>query len=248
MIVSKRKLTKRVLIDVVHGVVTVPTANYEHRILANNRHMPKSVQRLRACRLNQFPLKSTVFQRTLPEVIKARMTIVTSKNVHRAFKNDCGVVCARRRCTLCTRLYLLPPFLIQIVSEEVIEVVAALSLISPEKVEWIHVGDSTRPRSLHWLLTARNFNLLPPILPYRILIQIIESFIVICPSEQVYISVGYDALVAGSWTEYLSWRLNFVPLTHAQIFEVLIQNQQLLLGLWTTSHMHVGIQLTPSTS
>ena len=96
--------------------------------------MSKSVQRLRASRLNQLPFVSSFFETALPQIIKTRMAIIPAKDVHRAFKNYSGVVCSRFRTLLALRLNQLPPLLVQVILEEVVEIVTALSLI-PAKEE-----------------------------------------------------------------------------------------------------------------
>ena len=54
----------------------------------------------------------------------------------------------------------LPPLLIQMVLEEVVEIVAALSLIPAKEVEGVHVGHTSRSRPLHWLF-ANSVNFVP---------------------------------------------------------------------------------------
>ena len=122
---------------------------------------------------------------------------------------------------LTRRLHTTPCLPIKIEVEQIVEVVTSLALISSEKVEAIHVSNSTRTRSLLGLV-SNWFNLGPFVLSNRVLVQVIQSLIIIGAREQVNAAVCKNTLVSSSRCEDLALRVYFDPLINLHLLEVLL--------------------------
>jgi len=146
-------LTETVLIDVVHGIMPIPSSNNKHRVLADNCSVPKPIQRLRSLCLNFSPLELVVLQCALVEVIEASVAIVAAEAVHGAFVEHDRVVCADARLVpLCVNLE--PVASVQVKVKHVIKVLSSLALVSTKEIQPVHVGHTTHTRP--WL---RRFSL-----------------------------------------------------------------------------------------
>ena len=84
-----------VLVDVVHRIVAVPAADHEHRVVADNRCVPKPVQRLGSLRLDHFPLILLLLERASVEVVVPVAAIVACKDVQGTVVEHHSVVCTR---------------------------------------------------------------------------------------------------------------------------------------------------------
>ena len=95
-----------------------------------------------------------------------------------------------------------PGFLVKVKVKQVVEVLASLALVATKEVETIHEGDASSARSLLGLISDWVY-LRPTILTDAILIQIVQSFVIVCPRKEVDVSIGKDALVTCSRSKNL---------------------------------------------
>ena len=71
-----------VLVYIIHGVMTIPSANDKHRVVADNSCVAKSIQRLGTGSLHLFPLIFLILQSAAPQVIVSRAPIIASEDIH----------------------------------------------------------------------------------------------------------------------------------------------------------------------
>lgn len=219
-----------ILINVVHRVVAVPAANHKHRVVAHDSRVAKPVQRLRACSLDLLPLVLLVLEGAAPQVIVPVSAIIASKDVHRAIVEDHCVVCARIR-LLAIGLNTAPRLAVQIEVKQVIEVVASLALVPSEEVEAVHEGDASRARPLRRLV-ADWLDLGPLVAAHTVLVKVVKPLVVVCPCEEVDVSVCKNALVTSPWRKDLPLRvLDFDPFADLHVFEEVVLQAFFLLKL-----------------
>lgn len=115
-----------------------------------------------------------------------------------------------------------PSFAIQIEIEKVIEVCASFALIPAKEVKAVHEGNAAGPRPLVRLLSI-GFDLVPAVLSHAVFEEVVQSLVVVRACEQVYVSVGENALVTSSRSENLALRVNLHPLVHLHLLEVLFR-------------------------
>ena len=118
-----------------------------------------------------------------------------------------------------SRLDPAPRLLVQVEVEQVVEVVAALTLVATEEKEAVHVGDASGARSLLWLVTDR-LDLGPSIPPYTVAVKVVKTLVIVRPSEQINVAICKDALMTGPWREYLPRRKHFHPLIHLHLLKI----------------------------
>lgn len=101
-----------------------------------------------------------------------------------------------------SRLDPAPRLLVQVEVEQVVEVVAALTLVATEEKESVHVGDASGARSLLRLVTDR-LDLGPSVSSYTVAVKVIQTLVIVRPSEQINVAICKDALMTGPRRENL---------------------------------------------
>ena len=131
------------------------------------------------------------------------------------------MVCTRTRCLSC-RHNSRPSLCVQVEVEEVVEILATLALIASKEVEAVHEGDSSCSRSLLRIITNWLYAQ-PSILPYAILVKVIESLVIVCACEQVNVTVCKYALVTRTGCVHLALSQDSHPLVYFHLLEVLLR-------------------------
>ena len=104
--------------------------------------MPKSVQRLRSLGLDRFPLVFVALQGTFPEIIVSDTAIIASEDIDRPVIEDHRVISPLRWCFSC-RLNVRPLLTVKVEVKQIVEVQPPFTLITSEKVEAIHVCNTS---------------------------------------------------------------------------------------------------------
>lgn len=134
-----------VLEDVIHRVMTVPSAENEHRVLENNCGMSKSVEGLISFTFNLLPFVLLVFDATLVHVSKPFFAVITAINVKPSVpKNNCVVSSLAWTFTSLFVPNINPFLLVKVVVEQVFIKVAALLLVASEEEQLVLKADSFR--------------------------------------------------------------------------------------------------------
>jgi len=100
--------------------------------------------------------------------------------------------------------------------------VAAFALVTTKEIETIHKGDASCARPL-LRLVANWVDLSPFVLANTVLVQVIQTLIVVSASKQINVTVCKNGFMAGPWCKHLSLRVDFNPLVHFHLFEVLLR-------------------------
>ena len=180
--------------------------------------MAESVQWLSACSLDLLPFELFVLQSAPPKIVEALSPVVSREDVDRAvIQNDCMIGACFG--LVASRLDPAPRLLVQVEVEQVVEVVAALTLVPAEEKEAIHVGDASGARSLLWLVTDR-LDLRPSVPSYTVAVKVIQTLVIVRPSEQINVAICKDALMTGPRRENLPRRKHLHPLIHLHLLKI----------------------------
>ena len=70
-----------VLVNVVHSIVAIPSANDKHRVVTDNSRMAEPIQRLSTCSLDLLPFELFVLQSAPPKIVEALSPVVSREDV-----------------------------------------------------------------------------------------------------------------------------------------------------------------------
>jgi hypothetical protein len=86
---------ERILKDIIHRVMSIPTPYHIHHIVAHDSRMPKPIQWYSAFSLDQTPLVLFIAQFEFVEIIVSGLPIIAPEHIHRTFIKHRGMVRTR---------------------------------------------------------------------------------------------------------------------------------------------------------
>ena len=99
---------------------------------------------------------------------------------------------------------------------------ASFALVTTEEIETVHKGNASCTRPL-LRLVPNWINLSPFVLANTVLVQVIQTLIVVCASKQINVAICKNGFMASPWCKHLPLRVDFNPLVHFHLFEVLLR-------------------------
>lgn len=122
------------MIQIIHGVVPIPSSKDHHRVLNDNSAMPKSVQGSAVPTADDLLPFEPFINAALVQVSKSRNAIITTIYVKGTSIEYDAVICSALR-SRSNRLHHLPPLPVQVIPEEIIEVFPTLLRVAAKEVK-----------------------------------------------------------------------------------------------------------------
>lgn len=193
--------------------------------------MAEPLERLCASGINLLPFEPTISKLALPQVVVSRLAIVASEDVHRSMVVHSRMVSPGRRMFAFT-IGNFPSAAAKLIKEEVIKVQTLFLLVPSKEKEGVFVSEPPRSGSLLRLVTFRK-KPRPSIGQNAVGVQIVQSFIVVSPSEEINLLVVEDALMTRAWAINFSLCENFDPFSniHVSVVRMVIKEQLLVFSV-----------------